>query len=304
VESGNRGTIMNHQITAALLAAAAALSMQAASAADIPVKAVPAPPPAIASGLFGYIEGMYVQEPSSHAGQYPNALPFTSSRATPGDGWGGAFLVGYRFAGPWDLAAGMHQTRFSDGDLEPFPACGPLAFAQMTNGRIWSAQGNVGYNFASDNSTTRMFLGVRYAQWKHNLSDTCNARANVARTRAIGPHGGFEHAFGIFSNTRLIVGADASVLFAEVEDTVRTVPAGVLIGTNQNDRIVFQAGAHGALSWNVTPLVALSLGYKIQTWVGMLSEAAGFSATSIGTGKSNVIEHGPFVRASYNFGVR
>ena len=51
-------------------------------------------------------------------------------------------------------------------------------------------------------------------------------------------------------------------------------------------------------------LVALSLGYKINTWVGMISKSAGISATAIGTGSSNVIEHGPFVRASYNFGVR
>jgi hypothetical protein len=295
---------MDHRLTAAwLISAATAVAMQPASAADMPVKAIPAMPPAIASGFFGYVQGMYVFEPNHGAGQFANTLGATAGAARPGDGLGGAFLIGYRFAGPWDVSFGMHHTRFRDGDRERFPACAPN-FAQMTDPRITSADGSIGYNISTAQSATRMYAGVRYAQWKHHLTDTCNGRQNDAETKAIGPRIGVDHSIKLGASTSLIMGANASFLFADVEDTV-TTPAGALIGASKIDRTVFQSGAHLAVGWNVTPLITLAAGYKFDHWVGMISNNAGFSAaTGIGGGRSNVLEHGPFARASYNFGVQ
>jgi len=278
--------------------------MQPAAAADIPVKAVPAVPLAVTTGFFGYIEGMYVVDPGDSAGQFPNTLPGTSPRASPGHGFGGAFLVGYRFAGPWDVAFGMHHTRFQSGAREPFPGCTPN-FTQMTDPRITSADGSIGYNISTGTSETRFYAGVRYAQWKHHLNDTCNGRQNDAETTAVGPRIGFDHSFKLGATTSMIMGGNGSILFADVEDNVTTVPAGALVGSSKRDRTVFQAGAHIALGWQVTPLMTLAAGYKLDAWHGMLSNQMGFSAaTGIGGGNSNVIEHGPFVRASYNFGVK
>lgn len=287
-------------VAAALIAAATAI--EPAAAADMPVKARPAVPPAIASGFFGYIEGMYVFEPGDSAGQLANELPNVAPTASPGHGFGGAFLIGYRFAGPWDVAFGMHHTKFQDGAREPFPICGAGTFTQMRDPRITSFDGNVGYNVATDQSATRIHVGVRYARWKHHLFDNCNGLQNNAETTAIGPRIGLDHSFKMTSNTSMIIGGNGSILFAEVEDRVTTLP-GVAVGTNKNDRTVFQAGAHVALGWQVAPLMTLAAGYKFDAWFGMISNQMGAFAP-FGGGKSNVIEHGPFVRASYNFGVR
>ena len=295
---------MTNRGVALLLCAVSMLAMRPANAADMPVKAVPAPPPAIASGFFGYIEGMYVVEPGQSAGQFANTLGGTAGAAGPGDGYRGAFLIGYRFVGPWDISFGMHHTRFSDGDQQLFPACAPN-FVQMTDPRITSADGSIGYNFSTAQSATRMYAGVRYAQWKHHLNDTCNVRQNDAKTSAVGPRIGVDHSFRLGATTSFIMGGNASFLFADVEDRVSAGAVPVLLGNIKNDRIVFQAGAHLALGWNVTPLVTLAVGYKMDHWVGMISNQMGFSvATGLGGGQSNVIEHGPFARASYNFGVQ
>jgi hypothetical protein len=295
---------MNHQrIAALLISAATAVAMQPAGAADIPVKAAAALPPAIASGFFGYIEGMYVFEPGSRARQYPNLLPLASGPAGPGDGLGGAFLIGYRFAGPWDVSFGMHHTRFRDGDRQLFPACGGT-FTQMTDPHITSVDGSIGYNISTAESATRIHAGVRYAQWKHHLVSTCNGLQNHAETTGIGPRAGFDHSIKLGGAFSLIMGGDASVLFADVEDRVTTFPVGAAVATVKNDRAVVQAGAHLALGWNVTPLLNLAAGYKIDQWFGMISQQMGFSPATVGGGRHNVTEHGPFVRASYNFGVK
>lgn len=295
---------MNNRIIAALMISAASIvAVSAATAADMPVKAVPAVPLAVATGFFGYIEGMYVVEPGDAAGQFPNVFPNHSPAASPGHGFGGAFLIGYRFAGPWDVAVGMHHTRFTSGAREPFPICGANTFNQMTKPQMTSADGNVGYNVSTDGSATRIHVGVRYARWKHHLDDTCNNLHNDAETNAIGPRIGFDHSFKAGSNLTVIMGGSSSLLFADVENTVRT-GAGALVVSGKDDRLVFHAGAHLALGWQIAPLINLAAGYKFDIWHGMISEQAGFDATTVGRGRSNVIEHGPFVRASYNFGVR
>lgn len=245
--------------------------------------------------FFGYIEGMYAVEPGPKYGQLPNTFPGASGPAGPGDGWGGALLLGYRFASPWDMSLGLRYTGLGAGDQAAFPSCG-ATFTQMTKANIFTLDGDLGYNTASVSSATRWFFGARYFRWHHDLLDTCNRRTNDATTWGVGPRVGFDYSMRFGPSTSLIAGANSSILFGDVKDVTT-------LGTVTENRTMYQLSGYVGLGWEFAPLWRLAAGYKLDFWSGIHSDQCCGSSTPniVGGGKGDMLEHGPFARISYNF---
>lgn len=278
----------------------AQIAPQTIEAADIPLKAAP-PPPAVAPGWFGFIEGRYLIAPNE--GVIHNSSGGHDPIVKLGEGWGGALRFGYRFASNWDVAVGASHADYKAGKPAPTGCCQ----SQRTDAKLTTVDGQLGYTlFGAPGQTGRFFAGVRFLEWKALLNDPSNRYQWNDRNRAVGPVVGFDATTPLIGSLVAIGGFDASVLAGEVRDVV----AGpTFAGNREQHPLTYQFGGYIGLGYAFSPAANLTAGYRLNMWrsiesfAPLLTNAAGV-VLAAGGGHASHLDHGPFVRLSFDLGAR
>jgi len=247
-----------------------------------------------AAGFFGTIDGLYsINSPGT--GGMTQVFPLATERATVGDGFGGAARLGYAFGGAWDVAIAGSYTNFSGGTKKSYGP-GLPGFTQMSDGELWTADLEVGYTISGPGYGVRPNLGVRYAHWTHTFVDTNNTRVDNAKSYGIGPKVGVDASMRLTDSISLIGGVETAFLFGKVKD--RTT-----LGSSSDSRMIWQIGGKLGLDWEIAPLWHLAAGYRATWWDGLISGNCCTLPGPLGaSGRSGILDHGPFVRLAYNWG--
>ena len=257
-----------------------------------------APEPAPVGGFFGYIQGGYLFEDAiqdwrlfdTPAGAGP------TSKESFGDGWIGQALLGYRWS-DWDFAVGGQFADFSKGGK----SAGPNT---ANEGRLWAdmwaIDGQFGYNTMIGETAFRAHVGVRYAEWDHDVNPDQGGAHVDHDFRGIGPRVGFDGSTPVAENLNLIFGAGAAVLFGKI----KTDSSGPWICTDCSDQktTAFVGDAKLGLGWAFAPGMNLTFGYQLQYWDNVNVAVTDNTGQGNNSGKSDHLIHGPFVGFTFNFG--
>lgn len=280
----------------------AAAFTQAASAADMPVKAAP-PAAVVTSGWFASITGGYFFDDPyrdffispNNGGGPPGS---TCCGSGFGDGFGTRGVLGYRF-GTWDVAVAGGYASFSRGKLNPSYA-GATVF-HAPKGHYWFVDGEVGYNtvIASD-LKARIFIGPRFVRWnmKDDDGSTPPPFTFDAKTEAVGPRVGFALSGPSFiSGASWMAEGSFAWLFGDITGTVGGAAA---VASRKVDRDIKNAELRAGLVWNVWTASKLTIGWQAEFWSGALPkfEYDGNGNPLVG-GRAEHLHHGPFARFSY-----
>ena len=275
---------MTNHLRQLLLASASALGVAAlAGGAHAQVQS---------PGFFGSVTGWYIFDAGNDKDNGVPAFP-PALAAAPDNGWGGGALLGYRFSNPWDVAIGGSRSWFTKGKVSA------SGFSGQADADYWTADGEIGYNFASSPTFGwRLFGGARYAQFDHDDDETTTSSSRHVRFHGIGPRLGADFAwrFSDSSAFSLVGGASGAALFGHVRDTDNVGGARA-----SDSRTVWNADGKLGLDWEMAPKTHVTAGYRADWWrnVGDSSSADKYGGSDR---KNDRFIHGPFVRLAYNIG--
>jgi hypothetical protein len=292
---------MKNAASCSLALLAAVTMVQAAAAADMPMKA--APPAAIApGGFFASLTGSYFfADPNHDIFISPNnggAGGANCCGSGLGDGWGTRGTVGYRWSN-WDVAIGLEYARLTQGGLNPSYAGSALMHAP--DGHYWVLDGEVGYNFTLGTTKARVFVGPRYARWTMHDEDqqTLPQFTFDVDTKGIGPRLGVALSGPFGGNFGWMAEGSVAWLYGDMTGTTGGLAA---VASVTNHPTIFNAELRGGVDYWFAPMTKLTVGYQANVWTGALPEFEydGFGNPLAG-GHASTINHGPFARLSYGF---
>ncbi len=143
-------------------------------------------------------------------------------------------------------------------------------------------------------------MGARFFRFTTDGKDPGNRFKHEGRSWGIGPRVGLDLNLLVTGPISLFGGVDTSLLFGSIRD--RNGPS---FATSRSDsRFTWQIGTKLGLDWEISKPIHLALGYKFSFWDGVESKYA-FTFPGVAApakGRQDLIEHGPFLRVSYNFG--
>lgn len=237
--------------------------------------------------FFFSVEGGY----AFTGGDVAQFSPTFPASVIPGNSQRYAAHGGMRFSDTIDFAAGVSGTFF--------PSVVTSAGGTSVNnyGFYFTADLEAGYRMMMQSTDVRFFGGLRGLWYHQNTDATGAATANIVMgTWGVGPRVGFDAAHRLGDSAfKVFGGASTSVLFGGKRQ-VGTYTGG---SPNQNNfNIMFNADARAGVSVEMTPGLALSVGYRAD-YLGNGDLA--FKTTAAGgpgTGTSSRLFHGPFVSLS------
>jgi hypothetical protein len=250
--------------------------------------------------VFGYVDGLLLLPGS--VGVAPRESEAKARDLGIGGGFAGKF--GYQLDPVWDVAIGGSYLDNSAGQAGK----GPVRPYQETDARLYVVDAEAGYTIRGQGFAVRPAVGLRYVQWNADWKDRgSQANAFMTRTTAwgIGPHVGVDGALNLSGPISLIGAIDTAFLYGKTRER-KSVADGSSSPPNRNDeRLIFGIGAKLGLDWEIAPLVHVAAGYQVQIWDGLNHKAHGRAQNYTGTrpfGRSEILEHGPFIRLAYAFG--
>ena len=237
-------------------------------------------------GWFGYVEGRYAVEPST--GILHNDFPNHDDTVSFGDGWGGAVRLGYRYRSHWDIALNASLTDYSAGSQGTV-----CCQSQRTDGRLTTADAQLGYTLATPGVVARLFTGLRYVELSSDLNDPNNNYRHDGRSEGIGVVSGIEVTAPVAHRVNFVGGLEGSLLAGRVRDRI----SGEYNASGTDHREFVQIGGHAGFSFRLTPSTSLVAGYRVSNWIGIESAVAMKSPSfTAGGGKEDLLDHGPFLR--------
>jgi hypothetical protein len=229
-------------------------------------------------GFFGNIDGRWMWL----GGDPIVTSQGTASRTTSGPG--GQMLIGYKLAGPWDVAlAGDVQglltelTKLRNGTL-----------SVDTNHQHFDLE--VGYS----RDWWRINFGLRGIHY--NQSAAYNVPTfvgyDVRDMYGIGPKAGVGARWAVSEDWAIVGGADAALLMTSFAD----YGTGALLSNGSYWQLVPQLSSELGLSWRSadTPTLSFTVG-------GRIAASFNTAVTADGSHRGTLLEFGPFVRMAYNF---
>ena len=289
---------MNSRVVAILIAGTAALAMQPANAADIPVKAPGAVPYVISSGFFGYVQGNHYFRDSREGVALTDAGGLANHiGAGAGEGTGVSGLVGYRFANRWDFAVGARSMDFRPG----LPVREGSDLTQITDNKIRNLDFEVGYTFGGLGWSVRPFAGVRYLEARTAVQFVPpGIYSSTARSEGTGPRVGIDGAVALNGWLGLFASADVSALSGKVRSEHNAALAAIR-PNGSDDRWMWTAGGKFGVAWKILPLLDLAAGFQAEWFDGIsFHHFAGNTTVTGPAGRSGRFAVGPFARLTYN----
>ncbi len=250
----------------------------AAAAALIAGLAMPASAQTQQPGFFGYLQGWYWLDSGNDDFR---DVPF---RITPDDGWGGKAYLGYQFGSGWDIAAGLQYTDLERGKRK--------VGNSRQDGDYWAGDLEFGKTFLLDMFSVRPHLGVRYAEFDHKARGFGETLKND--WWGVGPRLGFDTSVRLGdSGFSIFAGASGSYLFGKMKEK------NSFFGNEKKSADVWQIDGEIGVGYEVAQNFTIGAGYRADYWDGVADRTAlNDDANSSG----DRFMHGPFVRATYNFG--
>ena len=229
--------------------------------------------------MFGYIDGRWIWLGG-------NGLQANSGgRQQATNGPGGQLMLGYKFASNWDVSlAGDIQQLFTD--VTQFRG-GTLAI-DTTHQHV---DLEVGY---SENwwRLSGGLRGIHYLQ-RANYYGPGFVGYDLREMYGIGPMVGGGALFPISSDWAVIADADVAFVYTSYADTGN----GMLMNNGSYSQFVPQFDAEVGVAWHTQGALSVTIGPRIAT---SFNTAIAVDGSHQGT----LLEFGPFIRVSYNFGGR
>ena len=118
------------------------------------------------------------------------------------------------------------------------------------------------------------------------------------RTWGVGPRIGVDGTLRLFGPVSMFAGTDVGVAFAKTRNKLITAS---FEETTRDSRTMWQVGAKLGLDWEMVPLVHIAAGFRMNFTDSALYDTL---TRNLGGafGRSDVLEHGPFLRLIYNWG--
>ncbi|MDF3073496.1 MAG: hypothetical protein K0S54_1163 [Alphaproteobacteria bacterium] len=229
-------------------------------------------------GFFGYLQGWYWLDSGSD--DFRDA-PVSVS---PDDGWGGRALLGYQLGSGWDIALGGQYSDLSRGKKKTGNS--------SQDADYWAGDLEFGNTFMWNVFSVRPFIGARYAEFDHKAKGFGQTQKN--EWHGIGPRLGFDSSVRLGdSGFSIFGGAAGSYLFGKMkEDSTFT-------GKDKEKANVWQIDGQIGVGYEVTENFTIGAGYRADYWDGVADRTA---INSDANSSGDRFMHGPFLRASYNFG--
>jgi outer membrane protein OmpA-like peptidoglycan-associated protein len=250
----------------------------ASAAAILMGLALPASAQTQQPGFFGYLQGWYWLDSGSD--DFRDA-PVSVS---PDDGWGGRALLGYQLGNGWDIAVGGQYSDISRGKKKTGNS--------SQNADYWAGDLEFGNTFMLSSFSVRPFIGARYAEFDHKATGFGNTQKND--WYGYGPRVGFDTSVRLGdSGFSIFGGAAGSYLFGKMKER------STFTGNDKKGADVWQIDGQLGVGYEITPNFTIGAGYRADYWDGVADRTA---LNNDGNSSGDRFMHGPFVRASYNFG--
>jgi opacity protein-like surface antigen len=285
-------------VKSALLGASALIALSSpAFAADME--------PASTGGLFGYLSGSYFFEDAVRdwrlfdTGNEIDGFTKTGKESF-GDGYGIQGRLGYRWS-EWDIAVGGQYADFSKGDESDDPSPGSPQTGTL-KADIWSLDAQVGYNSMWGETALRTALGVRYAEWDHDVESEFDGRRAKHDFWGVGPRVEVDVDTPLSESLSLLLDGGVGVLFGKIKtDGDKLWACGAC---SDDDVTSLNVDARLGLGWTISPSVKLVAGYQVQYWndvnVGVSDASDGSDGGGKNEGTSDHLIHGPFGMVTFD----
>lgn len=284
-----------------------------------------------APGVFLEIEGQAAFSGSDFDGGLVPSLgpsPFEVAKLDDGDGWGGAFALGYAWANGWSAAVRYRRIEMDDSGgpfdpgLIPFGAGVPFLPGGFIVGVLEAhtevestasiVNVELGRDFAFQGGVVHLFAGLTYADIERNtaISDRCGCPEYAflmdSDFRGAGPKIGFRGDVPLNSMISFVGGASAAALFgtSKFSSRVDDPLSPPFPFTAKDRRTVAALDAEAGLALAIGP-GSLTVGYRVDALLGAMDTdqrvselflAGGFP--SLGDKRDDYIARGPFARFS------
>jgi outer membrane protein OmpA-like peptidoglycan-associated protein len=230
-------------------------------------------------GFFGYGQGWYWLDSGND--DFRDA-PVNNVR--PDDGWGGRALLGYQFGSGWDFAVGGQYSDLDRGKKK--------AGNSSQDADYWAGDLEFGKTMMLDMFSIRPFIGARYAEFDHKAKGFGQTQKND--WYGYGPRLGFDTSVRLGdSGFSIFGGAAGSYLFGKMKENSS------FFGKDKKSADVWQIDGQIGVGYEVTQNFTIGAGYRADYWDGVADRTA---LNDDGNSSGDRFMHGPFVRASYNFG--
>jgi len=252
------------------------------------------------TGFFGFVDGAYFFAGGS--GPRLSSIPGLTAQAKPGDGWGVDGKLGWAFGGGWDVAIGGAYHGYGRGKSAGNSFASTF---RVTDSKVWNLDGEVGYTISGPGYGVRPALGVRVLRVVQKSSDDVllvfpgGPVSNRNATWAFGPHVGVDAAMNLFGPVSLFGGLETALLWGKVRNSFSSQFLNV---GSKDSRMMWQIGGRLGLDWEIVPLVHIAAGYRVNYSEGLTIATATLDAADGAVGRGSVLEHGPFVRLTFNWG--
>ena len=229
-------------------------------------------------GFFGYLQGWYWLDSGND--DFRDA-PVSVS---PDDGWGGRALMGFSIGGGWDVAAGFQYSDLSRGKRKTANS--------SQDADYWAGDLEFGTSMMWGMFSIRPFIGARYAEFDHKARGFGETQKND--WWGVGPRVGFDTSVRLGeSNFSIFAGAAGSYLWGKMKEDSS------FFGNDKKKANVWQVDGQIGVGYEVTENFTIGAGYRADYWDGVADRTA---TNADGNSSGDRLMHGPFVRASYNFG--
>ena len=229
-------------------------------------------------GFFGHLQGWYWLESGN------DDFRDAPVSVHPDDGWGGKAYLGYQFSNGYDVATGF---QYSDLMRDKKKTGG-----SYQKGDYWAGDLEFGKTFVWDAFSMRPHLGARYAEFDHKAKGFGQTQKND--WWGVGPRLGFDGSYRLGdSGFSLFGGASGSYLFGKMKEK------NSFTGNDSKGADVWQIDGELGVGYEVASNFTIGAGYRADYWDGVADRTA---INADGNSSGDRFMHGPFVRATYNFG--
>lgn len=282
-------------------------------------------------GVFLEIEGQATFGESDFDGGVVPTLgptPFEVAKLDDGDGWGGAFALGYAWGDGWSAAVRYRRIEMSEngGPVEPglipFGAGVPFIPGGFIVGVLEAytevestasiVDIEVGRDFVFQGGFVHLYAGLTYADIERNTAiiDKCGCPQYAflmdSDFRGAGPKIGFRGGIPLNGMISVVGGAAAAAQFGTSKFSSRVDdPLSPPFPFEAKDRRTVAAiNAEAGLALAIGP-GSLTVGYRVDALLGAMDtdqrvseifRAGGFP--SLGDTRDDYVAHGPFARFS------
>lgn len=253
--------------------------------------------PAAANQFYLQVDGGYAL-----GEQGSGIVDFSGIDVHPGDGTWFSGQFGTLNPSSWDWRIGAGFASLNDGDSD---GAGGVDDYGVDSAKMFNLDADLGWATNLGGLDVRPFAGIRYLKWDQDQGYRPDAPLGCcfmdSRFTGIGPHLGFDATMPLGGMLSLVGGADASVLFGEIEFHRGTSGGQVPPANGDDSRTVFGLGGYVGFDVALMQNVSLGAKYRILYLSGSSYDDQGFSDPGGPSGKATNILQGPSASLTVEF---